>query len=424
MSEKSVITCDLEGRIETFNKGAVALFGYGPEEVVGKRRVSFFSPGLIVLQHVPGWLSTAQKEGAFEGQSVFVKKDGTAFAADIKITPTYKKGQHIGYCGVTVARDDLDPKAAMPKVSFATKAIAALVVTRAPFLSATLLPLLVAAAAVSNDAGPFPWLLFGVALGGAVLLHLGANTLNDYFDHESGADEANNNYFLPYSGGSRSVELGLVKPKTLLRLGALFLAIATAAGVGLAVLATPWVIAFGLAGAFAAWAYTAPPLRLIARSGLGELTIALAFGPLLVGGMLAVLRGGLEPATALDALWLGAPLGLLTTAILWINEFPDLESDALTGKRNLVVVLGRAKARYGYVALVLAAPALVAAGVVTGALPSLALLPLMTLPLAAFTTVVMFKHYEDRSLVAANRGTIYLQGLFSALLALGILLAS
>ena len=46
---KSVITTDMEGRIETYNKGAEQLFGYEPEEVIGKKRVSLFSPGLTVL---------------------------------------------------------------------------------------------------------------------------------------------------------------------------------------------------------------------------------------------------------------------------------------------------------------------------------------------------------------------------------------
>ena len=51
-SAKSVITCVLEGRIETFSPGAAELFGFAPEEVIGKKRVSLFSPGLVVLEHI------------------------------------------------------------------------------------------------------------------------------------------------------------------------------------------------------------------------------------------------------------------------------------------------------------------------------------------------------------------------------------
>ena len=56
----SVITCDLEGRIETFNPNAEKLFGYSADEVIGKKRVSLFSPGMVVLGHVANWLEKAK----------------------------------------------------------------------------------------------------------------------------------------------------------------------------------------------------------------------------------------------------------------------------------------------------------------------------------------------------------------------------
>ena len=57
--DKSVITCDMEGVIETFSDGAVAMFGYDRVETINKLRVSAFSPGQIVLQNLGIWLSTA-----------------------------------------------------------------------------------------------------------------------------------------------------------------------------------------------------------------------------------------------------------------------------------------------------------------------------------------------------------------------------
>ena len=41
---KSVVTCDMEGVIETINEDGIKLFGYSKEELVGKKRVSLFSP--------------------------------------------------------------------------------------------------------------------------------------------------------------------------------------------------------------------------------------------------------------------------------------------------------------------------------------------------------------------------------------------
>ena len=71
---KSVITCDVDGKVETFSKGAVNLFGYTEEEVVGKMRVSDFSDGQVVLGHVVGWLAEAVEKGVWEGETVFLHK--------------------------------------------------------------------------------------------------------------------------------------------------------------------------------------------------------------------------------------------------------------------------------------------------------------------------------------------------------------
>ena len=68
---KSVITCDLDGKLETFSEGAEKLFGYTPDEVIGKGRVSDFSDGQVVLGHVVGWLKEAVEKGAWEGDTVF-----------------------------------------------------------------------------------------------------------------------------------------------------------------------------------------------------------------------------------------------------------------------------------------------------------------------------------------------------------------
>ena len=59
---KSIITCDMEGIILTMNTGAEKIFGYQKHELIGKQRVSLFSPGEIVLQNVASWLDIASKK--------------------------------------------------------------------------------------------------------------------------------------------------------------------------------------------------------------------------------------------------------------------------------------------------------------------------------------------------------------------------
>jgi 1,4-dihydroxy-2-naphthoate octaprenyltransferase len=329
--------------------------------------------------------------------------------------------EQIGYCGVTTPRYDLPVEAAMPEISPITRVFSWFVITRAPFLTASIIPILVAAAWVvaQGTASPFPWGLFFLTLFGGVALHVAANTFNDYFDWRSGSDPLNNDYFLPYSGGSRSIELGLITPPALFRVAAIALSIAALFGLALVVLGRPWVIAFGLVGAFSAYFYTAPPLRLVAHKGWGELLIGLNFGVLLVGGTVYTLTG---TVTWVDFL-LGLPIGLLITAILWINQFPDYAADKATGKNNLVVVLGLRNARWGYLLLVVAAFGILLFGIVAGMLPLSILLTFLALPIAAYTTITLFRHYADRSLIKANAYTILLHVAVGLLMVVGLLVA-
>jgi 1,4-dihydroxy-2-naphthoate octaprenyltransferase len=415
---RSVITCDLEGRIETFNKGAETLFGYAPDEVIGKKRVSLFSPGLVVLDHVGTWLSTAVEKGSFETDTVFVDNHGKELAAHVKITPTFKNGEQIGYCGVTVPLD-VDPDAVRPEISLATRLFVPLIIVRAPFLSATLIPVFIGAAWAHavGGASPFPWALFALTAATAVLMQLSANTFNDYFDWTSGTDEANNEYFMPFTGGSRSIELGLITPQALRRLATTFAVLSLVGGAALMALRGWPILALGAAGLFAVYFYTAPPLRLAGRKGLGELFVGLCFGPLMVGGAAFALSGVLDPVAFLA----GVPIGLLTTAILWINEFPDLESDRAMGKVNLVVVLGKPAARWGFAAIMAAAFGLVGWAAATGLFPTGTLLTLISLPMALYATWVLFTRYEERSLVSGNKMTIFLQVVAGLLFTAGLL---
>jgi len=291
-----------------------------------------------------------------------------------------------------------------------------------PFLTASLIPVLIGAtwAVFKHTVSPFPWLLFFLTLFGAAALHIAANTFNDYFDWTSGTDVVNNDYFLPFSGGSRSMELGLISEKGMLKIGLVSLGVAFAFGLTVMFLSNqPMLILFGLTGAFSAYFYTAPPLRLVARKGLGELLIGLNFGPLVTAGTVLALTG----SVTWQDFAIGLPVGLLTTAILWINQFPDEAADRISGKHNLVVVLGKERARWGYVILIFAAFGIGITGVLTGLFPIGTLAMLGAIPLAYSANRILFQHFNDRELVTANSKTINLQLIAGLLTAAGILIS-
>jgi 1,4-dihydroxy-2-naphthoate octaprenyltransferase len=367
-------------------------------------------------------LKIAREQGEFRSRTVFVRRDGTPFTADVRITPTFRDEKQIGYCGVSTPLPEIPPLEAMPKVSLATRIFAWLVITRAPFLTATLVPILAAAAWVfaRGAVTPFPWPLFWLALLGGIAVHISANTFNDYFDWASGTDKVNNEYFMPYSGGSRSIELKLISERSLFVVASVFLLIAALAGLPILLLRGPGLLAFAAVGAFSAYYYTAPPLRLAARKGLGELIVGMNFGPLMTAGTVFALTGQLS---WLDFL-IGLPIGLLTTAILWINQFPDMNADAQTGKRNLVVVLGKQRARWGYLLIVAGAFLSILVSVIARILPVTVLLILAALPLAVYAILILFRRYTDRGLIRANSTTILLHLVVGLLMVAGLLFGS
>ena len=417
----SIITCDVEGRIETFNENAEKLFGYTSEEIIGKKRVSLFSPGLVVLGHVANWLKKAQasKEG-YTTRTTFIRKDGTQFAAEFTCTATMKNGKHIGYCGRTKELHDVSPEETMPKTSLLTRFISIVAITRLPFLSATWIPIIASLVwGIHEDLITMKWTTFVFVFLGGSFLHLAANTYNDYFDWTSGTDQINNDYFLQLSGGSRAIELGLISEKQLFKLATSFVFLAGLMGLG--VMSTLGdnkleLFYYGLAGAFSAYFYTGYPLRLVARKGIGEILIGLNYGPLMTMGTVFAMSG----THNWDAFLFGLPLGILTTAILWINQFPDRDSDEIAGKNHLVVVLGLEKASWGYLLLMISAFSSIYLLYNYNIIQQGALLSLLALPVALYFSYKVITSYNTRELAIANWGTIGIHSITGILMILGL----
>ena len=421
MSEniKSVITCDLDGKIETFSKGAQKLFGYSADEIIGKARVSDFSAGEIVLGHVVNWLAESVEKGKWEGDSVFLHKDGHEMPCKIKITPTKdKNGNHIGYCGITTPLNNKTAASVRPNISFATKIFCWMVIMRLPFLSATIVPILLGATVASRYVS-VDWFYFALTMLGGSLLHIGTNTSNDYFDHTSGTDEANYNYMVPFSGGSRSIQMGLISAKGMLYLSIITFALSGLIGIPLIIKAGINILYLGFIGFLSGFFYTAPPFRFASRKGIGELLIGLNFGPLMVVGSFLVQTSG-DLTHVFEAALAGIPIGLLVAAIVYVNQFPDHDGDKATGKNNLVVVFGPEKARIGYVLLVVGAFVSIIVMALNGTFPMLSLMTLVTSIISVYTTKTLYKYYNNRLLQPANAGTIGLHFITGVFFCVGI----
>lgn len=286
---------------------------------------------------------------------------------------------------------------------------------RAPFFTATIIPVVLGSVVGWYDTSRFLWQRFWLALAGAVLIHAGTNLANDYFDHTSGCDEANPNP-TPFSGGSRVIQEGLISAKGVFYFAAGCFMAGSAIGLYLNhICGGNAILILGVIGVFLAVFYTAKPFR-IGYGSFGELACGLGFGPLMVLGSYYVQAQALPFKVFLVSI----PVGILIALVLFINEFPDYVADKAVDKRTLVVVLGKKGAVVLYHILLMAVYVSIIFLTAFGYIPKLALLTFLSLPLAlkAFFTA---KNNFDRiyELLPANAATIGLHSLIGILLILG-----
>ena len=206
---------------------------------------------------------------------------------------------------------------------------------RPKFFPASVLPVLAGSAWGFMVAGRFDLSVFILALLATVCVHASANVLNDVGDDAGGTDRRNEDRIYPYTGGSRFIQAGIMSPGGMARLGISLIGIAAIAGLILLLSKGAMVLWFGIAGLLLAVLYSLGPVRL-ASTGLGELSVAVAFGVLPVTGAAWLQSGTL----GLDVFLFSIPVAVWVTAILLINEVPDIAADGATGKRTLPVRVG------------------------------------------------------------------------------------
>ncbi len=286
--------------------------------------------------------------------------------------------------------------------------------TRPGFFTAAVTPVLIGGALyLYLDIGPFHIYRFILTLIATVLYHAGINVLNDYFDYRNGTDNINKSMLSPFTGGSRMIQQKLMTPGETLAFGLFLMVIGSIIGIYLAYLSGYILLIIGLIGLLSGILYSAPWAFLAGR-GLGELTVAINFGLLVVGGAYYVQAGSLS----VEIIAASLPTSFLISALLYINQFPDYEADRSSGKRNLVVRLGPARARWGFLFYLIAIYGTLIGAVLLGFMPTLSLVALITLIPFAFATQRLIQHPGGGpELVPAIKGVIIshiLTGLITA----------
>jgi 1,4-dihydroxy-2-naphthoate octaprenyltransferase len=220
-------------------------------------------------------------------------------------------------------------------------------------LTAAVAPVLMGTAIAVGE-GSFHVLAAAAALAAALLIQIGTNFANDYFDWLKGADTEHR------LGPQRATQAGLVAPASMRRAFIISFALAIAVG-GLLVVRGGWpILVIGLLAVAFGILYTGGP-RPLGYAGLGDLLVLIFFGPLAVAGTHYVQALRWSPAALLAGL---AP-GLLATALLTVNNLRDVMGDRAAGKRTLPARFGPRFGQAEYVVCLLGA-ALVPVALVAG----------------------------------------------------------
>ena len=240
--------------------------------------------------------------------------------------------------------------------------------TRPRTLPAAVVPVLIGSG-VAAGYGEFSLWRAALALVVALALQIGVNFANDYSDGVRGSDSAERRV-----GPMRLVGSGLASPRQvkLAAFGCFF--VACCAGLALAAVTSWWLVLAGALAVLAAWFYTGGS-RPYGYRGFGEVSVFVFFGVAAVAGTAYVQMGRLS--------WLGLaasiPAGLLSCALLMVNNLRDIRSDGESGKRTLAVRIGDARSRSVYLLFLLVPFALAA---LIAFVRPFALLMLLALPLA------------------------------------------
>jgi 1,4-dihydroxy-2-naphthoate polyprenyltransferase len=276
-------------------------------------------------------------------------------------------------------------------------------------LPAALAPVLVGTS-LALGAGHFHPLAFMAALLGAVSIQVGTNLSNDYSDARRGADTEDR------LGPVRVTAGGLVPPSQVLLATYVTFGLAVGCGAYLIAVAGWGLLAVGAASILAGVLYTGGP-RPYGYEGLGEVFVFLFFGVVAVAGSYFVQ----VQALPWQAFACAAPVGLLASAILVVNNVRDLHTDRRAGKRTLAVRLGRKRTRILYVTMVAGAFACAPLPWLLGSMTAWLLLCWAAIPLAISVAQVVRTRVDGPSLNRALASTGALQLIFCLLLSAGIL---
>jgi 1,4-dihydroxy-2-naphthoate octaprenyltransferase len=276
-------------------------------------------------------------------------------------------------------------------------------------LPAAVVPVLVGTA-LAISARQFHLIVFLATLVCSLLIQIGTNFANDYYDFRKGADTAER------LGPTRVTQSGIFTPRQVLLATGYTFALALLLGAYLVAVGGAPILAVGILSILCGIGYTGGPFPL-GYHGLGDLFVFVFFGLIAVAGTFYLQTG----TVTLHVLLASVPVGLLCANILVVNNLRDIDTDRAAGKRTLAARIGREATRQQYMLFQLISYTIPFTLWQIGASWDYTFwLPLLTLPRAVRLSLYLVAN-QDRALNKALKGTAELHLRFGALFALSLL---
>lgn len=260
--------------------------------------------------------------------------------------------------------------------------------TRPHFLLLTLACVFTGLSVSIYEGYPINYSYLFLTLVGALLAHMSVNLLNDYHDFKSGIDMHTRR--TPFNGGSGILSGGYVKAENVLKFALICFVGMLIIGAYFFMNFGPMILPIGLVGAVLICIYT----QHLTKIAMGEFSAGLGFGLIVIGSYFT--QTGVYDSRILLVSLIPS---LLIGNLLLLNEFPDIEPDALIGKRkNTPVTFGTKTASRIYSSIIIMVYVLLFLFILFQVLPIVALLSLAIVPLAVKAISGVLKNHTCNNL--------------------------
>jgi len=278
--------------------------------------------------------------------------------------------------------------------------------------------LLASIIAVTNGIAISYWktgeLDFGYAIltyFGVICLHISVDLLNDYWDFKRGIDT--NTKRTKYSGGTGVIPENLINSKLIYCAGVIFLILGGMIGLYFVTIKGIIILILLIFAIISIYFYSTN----IVNAGLGELFVAIK-GSMIVLGSYYIQSDQID----LTSIYVGIIIGLLSSVVLLVTSFPDYEADKKSGRRTLVIVMGKENSIKLFITIVTITYAMIIGGSIFNVMTIFSTIALLSLPFAFKAALKLRRFNETSELVSSMANTIIYSRICGILLAISFII--